>query len=148
MMSIFDIDRVQTQKSQPLSRLAFSKKSWRRPTFPQGCPCSIIGAERLNFRVRNGNGCFPLASTTTKRLGSWMCHRFYSALPINGFALPGIHPENYMECEISIFELRVHVKIEPELTLFFRTTSFFRTTLSKNQSSQVLDRLVSLSCTC
>ena len=39
---------------------------WRRLTFPQGCPCSIISAERLSFRVRNGNGRFPLAKTTAK----------------------------------------------------------------------------------
>ena len=35
----------------------------RRPTLPQGSPCSTIGAEGLNFRVRNGTGCFPFAVT-------------------------------------------------------------------------------------
>ena len=29
-----------------------------------GLPCSTIGAERLNFRVRNGNGCGPFAIKT------------------------------------------------------------------------------------
>jgi hypothetical protein len=33
----------------------------RRPTLPQPLGCSTIGAERLNFRVRNGAGCFPNA---------------------------------------------------------------------------------------
>ena len=33
----------------------------RRPTLPHSPPCSTIGAERLNFRVRNGAGCFPFA---------------------------------------------------------------------------------------
>ena len=33
----------------------------RRPTLPRSLPRSTIGAERLNFRVRNGTGCFPLA---------------------------------------------------------------------------------------
>ena len=28
----------------------------RRPTFPGGLPPSIISAEELNFRVRDGNG--------------------------------------------------------------------------------------------
>ena len=28
---------------------------------------SIIGDERLNFRVRNGAGCDPLSKSTTKR---------------------------------------------------------------------------------
>ena len=31
--------------------------SRRRPTLPRSCPRSTIGAEELNFRVRNGNGC-------------------------------------------------------------------------------------------
>ena len=33
----------------------------RRPTLPHSLPCSTIGAERLNFRVRNVTGCFPFA---------------------------------------------------------------------------------------
>jgi hypothetical protein len=33
----------------------------RRPTLPRGPPRSTIGAEGLNFRVRNGTGCFPFA---------------------------------------------------------------------------------------
>ena len=39
----------------------FLKEVRRRSTLPQGHPCSTIDAERLNFRVRNGTGCFPLA---------------------------------------------------------------------------------------
>ena len=33
----------------------------RRPTLPHSLPCSTIGAEGLNCRVRDGNGCFPFA---------------------------------------------------------------------------------------
>ena len=33
----------------------------RRPTLPHTPVCSTIGAGRLNFRVRNGAGCFPPA---------------------------------------------------------------------------------------
>ena len=46
----------------------------RRPSLPHGPPCSTIGAEKLNFRVRNGAGCFPLAMITETlwRCGSWM----------------------------------------------------------------------------
>ena len=33
----------------------------RRPTLPQPPGCSTIGAERLDFRVRNGAGYFPFA---------------------------------------------------------------------------------------
>ena len=38
----------------------------RRPTLPHTCACSTIGAERLNFRVRDGNGWDPLATITQK----------------------------------------------------------------------------------
>ena len=46
----------------------FLKKFWRRPTLPGGLPPSTIGAGRLNFRVRNGNGCIPAAITTRNML--------------------------------------------------------------------------------
>ncbi len=36
----------------------------RRPTLPGGLPPSTIGADRLNFRVRDGNGCDPVAKAT------------------------------------------------------------------------------------
>ena len=36
----------------------------RRPIFPEGCPSSIIGAEELNFRVRDGNGWTLFAIVT------------------------------------------------------------------------------------
>src|SRR5215471_15858208 len=38
--------------------------SRRRPTFPRSYPRSIIGPARLNFRVRDGNGCDPRGMTT------------------------------------------------------------------------------------
>src|SRR5687767_746224 len=36
----------------------------RRPTLPGPCEPSTIGAEGLNFSVRNGKRCFPLAIAT------------------------------------------------------------------------------------
>ncbi len=39
-------------------------KTRRRPTLPGGLPPSTIGAGGLNYRVRNGNGCFPTAMAT------------------------------------------------------------------------------------
>ena len=44
----------------------------QRPTFPPTCAGSIIGAEGLNFRVRDGNGCFPLAMVTQSLKSLWM----------------------------------------------------------------------------
>ena len=40
----------------------------RLPTLPHTCACSTIGAERLNFRVRDGNGWDPLAMVTQNLL--------------------------------------------------------------------------------
>ena len=36
----------------------------RCPTLPHTCACSTIGAEGLNYRVRDGNGWDPLAMIT------------------------------------------------------------------------------------
>jgi hypothetical protein len=38
----------------------------QRPTLPHSLPCSTIGAKELNFRVRDGNGCFLFAIATEK----------------------------------------------------------------------------------
>ena len=45
----------------------------RRPTLPQPLGCSTIGAGRLNFRVRDGSGCFPVAvaAVTLVRTPCW-----------------------------------------------------------------------------
>jgi hypothetical protein len=42
----------------------------QRPTLPHSFPCSTIGGIKLNFRVRNGNGCDP-DPMTTGMLGAW-----------------------------------------------------------------------------
>ena len=39
----------------------------RLPSLPHTRACSTIGAEGLNFRVRDGNGWDPLAKVTQKR---------------------------------------------------------------------------------
>ena len=41
----------------------------RRPTLPQPLGCSTIGAERLDFRVRDGTGYFPLAKAAVTLAG-------------------------------------------------------------------------------
>ena len=40
------------------------KRIRRRPTLPPSRPGSTIGAEELNYRDRNGNGCDLLAIAT------------------------------------------------------------------------------------
>jgi hypothetical protein len=47
-----------------------SKKFRRRPTLPGECSPSTIGAGRLNFRVRKGNGCISAAMATGKNVDS------------------------------------------------------------------------------
>ena len=46
----------------------YKKRIRRRPTLPPSRPGSTIGAEELNFRVRNGNGCDLLAIATEKSI--------------------------------------------------------------------------------
>jgi hypothetical protein len=42
----------------------------QRPTLPRTYARSTIGGSRLNFRVRNGNGCDPAPMTTGKLLAN------------------------------------------------------------------------------
>ena len=42
------------------------KQSRRLPTLPRSFPRSTIGSNRLNFRVRDGNGCDPVDKITGK----------------------------------------------------------------------------------
>src|ERR1700730_16056883 len=46
------------------SRASVYKLTGRLPSLPHTRACSTIGAERLNFRVRDGNGWIPLAKVT------------------------------------------------------------------------------------
>ena len=47
----------------------------QRPTLPRTYARSTIGGSRLNFRVRNGNGCDPAPMTTGKLLRIWRIER-------------------------------------------------------------------------
>src|ERR1700722_12095521 len=58
-----------TNAQHVAGRLVFRKLTGRRPTLPHTRACSTIGAERLNFRVRDGNGWIPLATVTQ----NWFC---------------------------------------------------------------------------
>ena len=59
------LTRIRPKKQKALNE-GLEDYSRRRPTLPHSYLCSTIGAEGLNCRVRNGNGCFPLAKTTGK----------------------------------------------------------------------------------
>ncbi len=47
------------KKTRGLTRVFY--KSWHRAIFPGGLPPSIVAADRLYRRVRDGNGCVPVA---------------------------------------------------------------------------------------
>src|SRR6267143_2512034 len=49
------------------STLDIRCESWRRPTLPPPRRGSTIGADRLNDRVRDGNGCGPVALVASQR---------------------------------------------------------------------------------
>ncbi len=70
---------------------AFDGEIRRRPTLPGGLPPSTIGADSLNFRVRDGNGCDPVAMATGNLL-SRMRFRTVGAKP-NGRSSPPSTPE-------------------------------------------------------
>ena len=68
------LNTIQTSEEgrSTVSGATLFKHVRRRPTLPRGPPRSTIGAEGLNFRVRNGTGCFPFAITAETLL---RCHR-------------------------------------------------------------------------
>ena len=64
--------RTNEEGRSTISGATLFKNVRQRPTLPRGPPRSTIGAEGLNFRVRNGTGCFPFAITAETLL---RCHR-------------------------------------------------------------------------
>ena len=51
--------KMRKKKTRGLTRVFY--KSWHRAIFPGGLPPSIVAADRLYRRVRDGNGCVPVA---------------------------------------------------------------------------------------
>jgi hypothetical protein len=54
-------DANKKRDPQPFDWGSLDIKSWRRAIFPGGLPPSIVAADRLYRRVRDGNGCVPAA---------------------------------------------------------------------------------------
>src|SRR5512133_240769 len=61
------LERGRQKKSPNLAVRAFSQLARQRPTLPHSNPCSTIGSEKLDFRVRKGIGYGLLDITTGKR---------------------------------------------------------------------------------
>src|SRR5262249_62016697 len=51
--------------------------SWHRAIFPGGHPPSIVAADRLYLRVRDGNGCVPVAWVPRELSGSYTLETTY-----------------------------------------------------------------------
>src|SRR2546427_111016 len=58
--------RVQSTKPVRVHRTGFEMRSWRRPPLPRPVDRSTVGADRLNDRVRDGNGCGPVALVASR----------------------------------------------------------------------------------
>ena len=75
LQTVLDSNQPYKRKGRVSYHSAFepcrlSRPSWinprQRPTLPRTCARSTIGGSRLNFRVRNGNGCDPAPMATGK----------------------------------------------------------------------------------
>ena len=62
--------RASAKKKAPSSKGWGSRICRRSPNLPHTYACSTIGPTRLNFRVRDGNGCDPRGKLTGKVLKS------------------------------------------------------------------------------
>src|SRR6266550_1671985 len=67
------VRKANVQRSIMIERWTFGFGSWRRPTLPRPRDRSTIGADRLNDRVRDGNGCGPVALVASKLEPSAIC---------------------------------------------------------------------------
>ena len=75
---------MQTNKTRPCGRV-----SWQLLIFPWGYPQSIVRAEELNYRVRDGNGCtlFAKVTNTPAHTGGFVdaCILLHSGEVVNSF---------------------------------------------------------------
>ncbi len=58
--------RSSSEKAREIYSRGLSLIIRRLPTLPHSYPRSTIGSNRLNFRVRDGNGCDPVDKITGK----------------------------------------------------------------------------------
>src|SRR4029077_2881907 len=65
-----EIGLISPKKKAPSSKGWGSRICRRSPNLPHTYACSTIGPTRLNFRVRDGNGCDPRGKLTGKVLKS------------------------------------------------------------------------------
>src|SRR5579884_2684637 len=83
------------RKTRQRKTARYGRVRRRRPIFPCSCPHSIVGAEGLNYRVRDGNGCTPFAIVTGSPAhpGGFLTRRIIlqSASIVNSFFADSFH---------------------------------------------------------
>ena len=107
IQAAFDLDldfetfQAQRKKADPKGPASSRRDVRRCPTLPRGLPRSTIGAEGLNFRVRDGTGCFPLAMAAATLWNYQPGSRPYSGNRIVDASprFPGVHAELVSVCQ-------------------------------------------------
>ena len=66
LVAEFVVEQKRKKLAHPKASKLFNLKIRRLPTLPHWKQCSTIGSKRLNYRVRDGNGCDPLDKITGK----------------------------------------------------------------------------------
>ncbi len=78
------------------------------PIFPCSCPHSIVGAEELNFRVRDGNGCalFAIVTSSPAQTGGFSLQGLYYSTSI---ALSRPFGKNFFGYTHAVFYLTLNM---------------------------------------
>ena len=86
--------------------------NWLRPTFPGGCPPSIISDAGLNFCVRNGNRCISYSIAT---ILIWMDvpSKLHANLKLRFFFLPGKFWSSPRSISTHKLHALLHFHLEP-----------------------------------
>src|SRR6185436_14316828 len=103
---------------------AFLINSRQRPTLPHTYACSTIGGGRLNFRVRNGNGCDPAPITT----GKLVCLGFPPSLADASFGGQAL-------CRL-IHQIARSAKVESSQTISKSELNILQTVVSSRPPTQ------------
>ena len=99
----------------------------RRPTLPHTCACSTIGAERLNCRVRDGNGWDPLAVITRNLVRNPRREHERPAVGFDSKSVGGNRFDEQPGLRLLVFnsEKRVHFMVKPnELLVTVSSTHY------------------------
>ena len=110
------------------------EKSRRRPTLPHGYPCSTIGSEELNFRVRDGIGC-GLFEITTGNCGIRRDRAMRRCERGGPESVPSL---------LALVQIRLASRILHVTNTAFRLEDTFDATIHSHSRERELERLATL----